>query len=184
MSVDKEQFKIGTEIEEEHERTVKQIIDDVKNGKIKPLREYYRMIAEDHLVGERHPKYYTFLVGMEKLMEKGGHSPRVKKSLCLILPDLNKAGAKGAGSRGGKVIGYTKSGKPIYESKSGEDAHKLHPAFKKEDHEDARAVLAAKAGGFVHPQRMGVKGADKAYKKWNEQAAHHVVAKYIKAGDK
>ena len=45
--------------------------------------------------------------------------------------------AKGEGARGGKVIGHTKSGKPIYESAS-------HPShrndFSKEDHDDAIAL--------------------------------------------
>ena len=41
--------------------------------------------------------------------------------------------ASGEGSRGGKVIGHTKSGKPIYDSFE----HTGHKDFSKEDHEDA-----------------------------------------------
>lgn len=48
------------------------------------------------------------------------------------LVDLIKAGE---GSKGGKVIGHTKSGKPIYESHS----HPDHANFSKEDHADAAA---------------------------------------------
>lgn len=39
----------------------------------------------------------------------------------------------GEGSRGGKVIGHTKSGKAIYDSAS----HPEHSSFSKEDHNDA-----------------------------------------------
>ena len=42
----------------------------------------------------------------------------------------------GEGSRGGKVIGHTGSGKPIYMSHS----HKAHNDFTAADHDDARAV--------------------------------------------
>lgn len=41
--------------------------------------------------------------------------------------------AKGEGSRGGKVIGHTKSGKPIYDTSN----HAKHANFNKEDHLDA-----------------------------------------------
>jgi hypothetical protein len=44
--------------------------------------------------------------------------------------DLEKGGE---GSRGGKVIGHTQSGKPIYENFE----HKGHKNFTKTDHEDA-----------------------------------------------
>lgn len=47
--------------------------------------------------------------------------------------DLEKGGE---GSKGGKVIGHTKSGKPIYENK---DA-KYHKDFDKEDHIDAAEI--------------------------------------------
>jgi hypothetical protein len=47
-------------------------------------------------------------------------------------PDIEK-GSKGEGSRGGKVIGHTKSGKPIYDHFD----HKSHKDFTKKDHNDA-----------------------------------------------
>ena len=52
--------------------------------------------------------------------------------------DLEKSGE---GSRGGKVIGHTKSGKPIYDTYQ----HKSHKGFTKEDHEDARNLHYNKA---------------------------------------
>lgn len=51
-----------------------------------------------------------------------------------IEPDLEKGG--GEGSRGGKVIGHTKSGHPIYESHGGK-AHEAYPHFSAEDHTEA-----------------------------------------------
>lgn len=44
--------------------------------------------------------------------------------------DIEKGGE---GSKGGKVIGHTKSGKPVYASKKAKD----YKGFSKEDHEDA-----------------------------------------------
>ena len=51
--------------------------------------------------------------------------------------DLEKA-SKGEGSRGGKVIGHTKTGKPIYAGKLAES--KAHKDYTAEDHEDAAAA--------------------------------------------
>jgi len=47
--------------------------------------------------------------------------------------DLNKAGKSGEGSRGGKVIGHTRSGKPIYDNPS----HEGHKNFDHNDHAEA-----------------------------------------------
>ena len=52
--------------------------------------------------------------------------------------DENKEGddediEKAEGSKGGKIIGHTKSGKPIYEAAS----HSSHRAFSRTDHDDA-----------------------------------------------
>lgn len=69
--------------------------------------------------------------------------------------EVEKAG--GEGSRGGKVIGHTKSGKPVYASRS--SYHSSYSDFSDEDHEDAaklhrdeankyqQNVLASKRGG-------------------------------------
>ena len=50
--------------------------------------------------------------------------------------DIEKAGPTGVGSKGGKVIGYTKSGKPIYDSHN----HASHANFTFQDHKDAAKV--------------------------------------------
>lgn len=88
------------------------------------------------------------------------------------------------GPHGGKIVGHTKSGKPIYESHSGEHAHEMHPHFTVQDHEEARKFHAGKAGEQVHPMRMKTPGAAEEYKRQNDMAANHVNAKYIKFLDK
>lgn len=56
--------------------------------------------------------------------------------------ELEKANGEGEGSRGGKIIGHTKSGKPIYEPQSNKSSigqNKFHNAlgYTKQDHNDA-----------------------------------------------
>lgn len=64
-----------------------------------------------------------------------------------VLNDLVKAiiKAQGEGSRGGKVIGHTRSGKPIYENSN----HPDHKGFSSSDHLDA-AKAHDKSPGFMH----------------------------------
>jgi hypothetical protein len=58
---------------------------------------------------------------------------------------MEKAG--GEGSRGGKIIGHTKSGKPIYDHHEGGVAgfHAAHANWKAQDHEDAAKAHASEA---------------------------------------
>ena len=56
----------------------------------------------------------------------------------------------GAGSRGGHVIGKTKSGKPIYANFS----HADHAGFSKRDHKDA-AALHEKVGSNTPDMGLG-----------------------------
>ena len=65
------------------------------------------------------------------------HSPKnvVLEKMGLLKSDLFKAG-KGAGSRGGKVIGHTRTGKPIYAN----SRHKGHEQFSAEEHKDAAGI--------------------------------------------
>lgn len=53
----------------------------------------------------------------------------------------------GEGSRGGKVIGHTKSGKPIYANKKA--THKDYANFTKEDHADARVAHLTESNNFT-----------------------------------
>ena len=74
--------------------------------------------------------------------------------------DLNKAG-KGEGSKGGKVIGHTKSGKPIYENAN----HPAHKNFTMNDHDDARKMHIAKM--------EGTKQSEKKDNHWEQANSHY-----------
>lgn len=89
---------------------------------------------------------------------------------------------KSEGSRGGKVIGHTKSGKPIYESHS----HEAHKNFSKDDHSDAVAHHMKEARSHnektieLFEQGHGQSSLDDANKFYdeaddsNEKTQHHV----------
>ena len=53
---------------------------------------------------------------------------------------LIKAASKGEGSRGGRIIGHTRSGKPIYASNGRSAWKKHHKGFNEQDHKDAEHV--------------------------------------------
>jgi len=63
--------------------------------------------------------------------DMGFKKPPVKGQLDMF----RKAARKGPGSRGGKVIGYTKSGKPVYEGREAD--HPAHKNWTGQDHMDA-----------------------------------------------
>ena len=66
-------------------------------------------------------------------------------------------GAVGPGSRGGRVIGRTKSGKPIYASHS----HPSHKDFTSPDHKEAANLLNEGRAQLVSLEKA--KGRDKAF---------------------
>jgi hypothetical protein len=74
--------------------------------------------------------------------------------------------AKGEGSKGGKVIGHTKSGKAIYEAE-----HASHRAFTKEDHQDAAKELKGLKDYYKH-----VGQEDKAHQVSQRAARHESLA--------
>lgn len=78
---------------------------------------------------------------------------------CYDIPtnDLEKSGE---GARGGKVIGHTKSGKPIYEKST----HKEHGDFTSADHADAAEL---------HKKLEGDEKGEASKKKHREEAAYH-----------
>jgi len=71
---------------------------------------------------------------MEKVLsfEEKQELRKAKILSCYNTDSLEKGGE---GSRGGKIIGHTKSGKPVYEDKSGH--HSIYKDFTPQDHEDA-----------------------------------------------
>ena len=84
--------------------------------------------------------------------------------------DICKARAGGEGSRGGKVIGHTKSGKPIYDSAN----HESHRnTFTKEDHNDAidlhkKLMTKDKGNEFTHYNQIEQHGNLKKMTKRHE----------------
>ena len=74
-----------------------------------------------------------------------------KKTVMLMRP---RADAGGEGTRGGKVIGHTSSGRAIYESHS----HPSHAKFTSKDHEEARDLHEAK-GESLQPRSAAVRRA-------------------------
>jgi len=86
----------------------------------------------------------------------------------------------GEGSRGGKVIGHTKSGKPIYDVSGhswGPKAHGAHMAkhakdFSAQDHKDAataalkeRSKLKREAGGGYSDKQLSLRMLASAHKR-------------------
>lgn len=66
-----EQLKEGIKVEEEHKETINQVINDTKSGKVKPLKEYFKSVAKDHIIKEKMPNYYLpWLKAMEGLAKK------------------------------------------------------------------------------------------------------------------
>jgi len=74
---DKESLDIGLDIEKEHAETIKELIEDVKNGKIKPFSYYFKNIAKDHI--DEYKKYYNKKIGLPR-MEEELKEKEVKKS--------------------------------------------------------------------------------------------------------
>jgi len=72
----------------------------------------------------------AILEKLEENLEKGLISDEEFEK---ALSTLNIISKGGEGSKGGKVIGHTKSGKPIYDT----HYHETHKHFTQEDHEDA-----------------------------------------------
>lgn len=78
--------------------------------------------------------------------------------------------SKGEGSRGGKVIGHTSSGKPIYDSAN----HPAHKNFTKQDHFDA--ALKHRSNEQLHNAdalRFENAGNIEKRNKLREKSLHH-----------
>jgi hypothetical protein len=86
---------------------------------------------------------------------------------CYKTDELEKGGE---GSKGGKVIGHTKSGKPIYDNSN----NTAHHDFTREDHEDAKNLHDKLAGEHTSKSlTLGGEGHHtKAYKE-TQKGDHH-----------
>jgi hypothetical protein len=82
--------------------------------------------------------------------------------------ELNDVEKGGEGSRGGKVIGHTKSGKPIYEKYE----HSSHKNFSHKEHLDAVALLKQQA---KNPQGSELK-YNSSHPSWKEAEKHYDAA--------
>jgi predicted ABC-type ATPase len=87
-------------------------------------------------------------------------------------PFVDLIKSKGEGSRGGRILGHTDSGKPIYAAHAG-NYKKKTKGWTADDHEDAVTEHRAH-------QRHHLKEADKAYKRDDNRAAyeHNAAAMY------
>ena len=62
------QLDIGIKVESEHEETYNKLFLMASNGKFPTKKQFFKMIALDHL--KENPKYYTYLKKMEKEMNE------------------------------------------------------------------------------------------------------------------
>lgn len=126
---------------EEHMNRAKSMHDEEKHGEwnttipsSKQAREYGSKHAA--AVDKKKPSDKAFKEQKEVKTEKA-EANDIEKS---ILDSLDKNFADlekgGEGNKGGKVIGHTKSGKPIYEDRG----HESHKKFTSKDHKDAAAI--------------------------------------------
>jgi hypothetical protein len=84
------------------------------------------------------------------------------KSLQDAFNDLIKSGKEGEGSRGGHIVGHTKSGKPIYKDAN----HADHSSFTKQDHKNAATLR----------MKLSDEADDKANLRGSPEGDEHFVA--------
>lgn len=105
-------------------------------------------------------------------IEKGGQELK-KGEIGVTAFDMIQAIEKGGeGSRGGKIIGHTKSGKPVYAV----DRHKYGKDFSIEDHKDAANIHSQQ--GLHHQDQKSAAhraGDDEDYDHHHQLSHHHAV---------
>lgn len=79
----------------------------------------------------------------------GGYATTLPQNMsggtAMATEDLDKAGTAGEGSRGGHIIGHTKTGKPIYSS----SGHPAHGGFTPMEHKDAKEAHYKRFGRIL-----------------------------------
>jgi hypothetical protein len=132
-----------------------------KNQKILPGKESEH--AQHKVAYEKHLGDYN-----KSLSVKKPKAPMIKAIDCIDNAlDLLKGGE---GSKGGRIIGHTKSGKPIYEN-----SHKMaNKGWTEREHDEAGAhhfqIFSDKIGEAV---RLGKEGKTKEAKNAHNVANHH-----------
>lgn len=82
----------------------------------------------------------------------------------------------GEGSRGGHIIGHTKSGKPVYEKKT----HTSYKEFTEQDHFDAEALHSNLSDKHLEDYKKGDESAlESRNKHWDIADYHHRKAKAL-----
>lgn len=112
----------------------------------------------------------------------------LQKSFNELLGKEDNLKKGGEGSRGGKVIGHTKSGKPIYDIVG----HENHKDFTHQDHKDAAQIHRDKMAdnnknkdeGHLYHRNMGLRDAheDLAKQKKEKEEIKHKVIGHTKSG--
>lgn len=84
------------------------------------------------------------------------------------LVKARRGGGKGEGSRGGKIIGHTSSGKPIYDTA----AHQGHMKFTADEHRDAARMHSSHAQHHKQQEQYGSKTMEDRLSS-RKSARHH-----------
>jgi len=77
----------------------------------------------------------------------------------------------GEGSKGGKVIGHTKSGKPIYERSK--EVMSKYSDFSKEDHQDAQKEHIKHAEKYADEEQKNLSASNKDYLEGKDNSKNH-----------
>lgn len=111
-------------------------------------------------------------IGENLTIQKAANILSCYKEGDALVKAYNDSIAKAEGARGGKVIGHTKSGKPIYESAN----HEAHKNFSIAEHDDAIKVHE-KVRDDYHKNNNSTDEDKKANDNAFEQQKHHIGAK-------
>lgn len=125
---------------------------------VKFKEDLFKAIDNGSITGEELEKAQDSilsLVAVEK--EINGVPTRV-----YVKEDTLEKGVTGEGSRGGHIIGHTKSGKPIYQNFN----HPEHKSFTSQDHEDAREAQDVHGKKLYEQHQANSEAQTKAYEEY------------------
>lgn len=163
-----------------------------------PAKKEKRMADIDELMGVFRPVASLVAkgVGMERARTDADVTQEwlVEKGIGLWskvdAPDQGLAKGAGEGSRGGHVVGHTKSGKPIYGHEFGKTptVAKIradHPDYTSQDHEDAAKHFESRKEDYTNEKGQKMPGANRfagESKQLDDIAAAHRAVGKQKAG--
>lgn len=124
---------------------LKDNLDEISEDKLS-MRAMRSLIAQKRILESKGKPWKEAVT--RQLLEKGIWSEEILKAFETLGINLNNDVIEkgGEGSRGGKVIGRTKSGKPVYGDRGaiGSGGINTYHDFTKEDHEDAASLHQTK----------------------------------------